>query len=298
MHYEYSTDNLHQFKESFFAILDTRNATGTDNVNNSMHSSMYWDLKEPIRIGKKFFRLTCNLCSFVAPNSFYQINYTNNVLKFTMNSIVYNIQVPYGNYNANTFITQLLSQLPIGFSMTINTNNNIFTLTHSTYNFVIDCQKSTIGSVVGFNSNNYLNSILNTSPISPSTISSSLLSLTFPYTCNFSGLQSLNIYFDDINTKNLDSLNLSNTSIICAVPIDCTVGGLISFQSRTDFEFTITQDVIDYISISLKDDLGNFIDLNNQHFNISLQFNLYGEDVKFHKTFHDILSNPYSDINN
>lgn len=295
MNYEYSTDNLHEFKESFYVVLDSRNATGTENINNSMHSCMYWDLKEPIRIEKKYFRLTCNLCSFVAPNSFYQINYTNNILKFTMNSTVNTIQVAQGNYNANTFITQLLSQLPSGFSMSINTNNNLFTLTHSTYDFVIDCINSTIGAVMGFNSNNIatLKKV-----VSPSVLSSSLLSLTFPFTCNFTGLQSFNVIFDDINTKNIDSINLYNCSTICAIPVDCDVGGLIAFQSRTDFEFSIKQDVIDYIQISLKDDLGNYLDLNNQHFNISLQFNLYGEDVKFHKGFHDILSNPYPQFEN
>jgi len=283
-------DNLHQFKESFYVVLDSRNATGTENINSSMHSCMFWDLKEPIRIEKKFFRLTCNLCSFVSPASFYQVNYTNNVFNFTMNSVVYNIQVSYGNYNANTFITQLLSQLPTGFTMSINTNNNLYTLTHSTYDFIINCNKSTIGNVIGFNSNNL--ATLNKT-VSPSTLSSSLLSLTFPYTCNFEGLQSFNIYLDDINTKNIDSLSLSNTSVISAVPVNCDIGGLIVFQSRNEYEFTINQDVIDYLQISLKDDLGNYLDLNNQNFNIVLQFNLYGEDVKRYIQFHDILKPNY-----
>ena len=290
--YEYinSPDNLHQFKESFYVVLDSRNATGTDNAIESYHSSVYWDLKDPIRIEKRYYRLTCNLCSFVSPASFYQINYTNNIFKFTMNSIIYNIQVVAGNYNANTFMTQLLSQLPTGFTMTINTNNNLFTLTHTTYNFVIDCKNSTIGSVMGFTSNNKATL---TRTVSPSSITSVSFSLIFPYTCNFSGLQSINIFFDDVNTKNIDSLNLCNSSIICSVPVDCNLGGLIAFQSRNDYEFTITQDLVDYVQLSLKDGLGNYIDLNNQHFQCVLQFNLYGEDVKRNISFHDILKNPY-----
>jgi hypothetical protein len=289
--YEYdSTDNLHQFKESFYVVLDSRNATGSENTITSMHSCVYWDLKEPIRIEKKFFRLTCNLCSFISPASFYQINYTNNTFNFTMNSVNYNIQVSYGNYNANTFITQFLSQLPTGFTMTINTNNNLFTLKYTTYNFVIDCKKSTIGNVMGFNSNNF--ATLN-NDILPSTLSSISLSLTFPYTCNFAGLQSFNIYLDDVNTKNIDSINLSNCSVISSIPVDCNLGGLIVFQSRGEYEFSINQGVLDYIQISLKDDLGNYLDLNNQNFNVVLQFNLYGEDVKRYIQFHDILKPNY-----
>ena len=288
-----SVNNLHQFKESFYVVLDSRNATGSENSVPSYNSNMYWDLKEPIVLEKNFYRLTCNLCSFVAPNSFYQINYTNNIFYFTMNSTIYNIQVAYGNYNANTFITQLLSQLPVGFSMSININNNLFTLSHTTYNFVIDSNKSTIGSVMGFSSNNLATL---TKIVSPSTISSTLFTLTFPYTCNFAGLQSLNVSFEDINTKNIDSLNLCNSSIICAIPVDCEVGGLIAFQSRNEYEFTIKQRVLDYIQISLKDDLGNYIDLNNQHFNCVLQFNLYGEDTKQKYEFHDIINNPYPQI--
>lgn len=290
-----SSDNYHQFKESFYVVLDSRNATGTENTTSSMHSNMYWDLKEPITISKRFYRLTCNLCSFVSPASFYQINYTNNAFVFTMNSILYNIQVTYGNYNANTFITQFLSQLPSGFSMTINTNNNLFTLTHTTYDFVINCKTSTIGSVIGFNSND-ITTIKNA--ITPATISSTSKSLLFPYTCNFAGLQSFNIIFADVNTKNIDSLSLSNSSIIGSIPVNCDVGGLIVFQSRNEYEFTISQQVIDYIQIILMDDLGNYIDLNNQHFNSVLQFNLYGEDTKKNYEFHDILKTPYPQFEN
>jgi hypothetical protein len=42
------------------------------------------------------------------------------------------------------------------------------------------------------------------------------------YTCNFNGVQSINIFFDILNSKNIDSFNNSSSSIIELVPVDST----------------------------------------------------------------------------
>jgi hypothetical protein len=194
-----------------------------------------------------------------------------------MNSITYTINIPYGNYNSQNFQTVLLSLLPTGFSLSLNAYNNIFSLSHITYNFSIN-SSSTIYQIMGF--------IQNTS------YSSTLKTLTMPFTCNFSGLNSINILCENIKTHNLDSHDgLSPSSIISTIPINNSQGGMIYFQKYNDFCFDLNGNTIDFLDILISDDLDNKINFNNQHWNLVLQVTLFREIEKpLEDNFNDILA--------
>jgi hypothetical protein len=194
-----------------------------------------------------------------------------------MNSITYTISVPYGNYNSNNFQTILLTLLPAGFAISLNQYNNIFTLTHATYDFTINSM-STIYQIMGFKKF--------------TSYSSSFKSLTFPFTCNFSGLNSINIFCENIKTKNLDSfIELTPSSIISTIPINNSQGGMIYFQKYNDFCFDLKDDTIDYLDILICDDLGNQINFNNQHWNLVLQITLFREiERNIDDNFNDIIA--------
>jgi hypothetical protein len=117
--------------------------------------------------------------------------------------------------------------------------------------------------------------------ISGKTYTSTSMTLTMPYTCNFNGIQSLNIVFENINTKNIDSYTKSNSSIIQTIPVD-VFNPQITYNKSNDFNFTITQQCIDSIQIDLKDNLENFINLNNQNFNLTLYFTNIKDISRFH----------------
>jgi hypothetical protein len=197
--------------------------------------------------------------------------------------IAYNINVPYGNYNSNNFQTMLLSLLPAGFTISLNQYNNVYTLTHTTYDFIINSM-STIYQIMGFQKY--------TSYISISK------SLTFPFTCNFSGLNSINIFCENIKTKNLDSYTeLTPSSIISTIPINNSQGGIIYFQKYNDFCFDLKDDTIDYLDILICDDLSNLINFNNQHWNLVLQVTLYREiERNIDDNFNDIITFGKNDL--
>ena len=46
---------------------------------------------------------------------------------------------------------------------------------------------------------------------------------------------------------------------------------------------------MDFFDVSLKDDLGNLIDLNNQHYNLVLQFDIISDVPRFNNGFHQLL---------
>jgi type 1 fimbria pilin len=116
-------------------------------------------------------------------------------------------------------------------------------------------------------------------------------SLVMPYTCNFNGIQSINIHFDNVNTSNIDSFTETTSSIIQSIPIDYS-SQQITFNKTSRFAFNIVQDTIDFIDIKLMDDLQNLINLNNQHWNLTLYFSKVKDYDRFHytKDFNSILN--------
>jgi len=269
--------SLHTSKEEFLVVLDSRNATTY--LNDSKNSSIMFQFEDSIQKDKNAIKLTCSVMSFTCPVSFYNINSTNNLFSVTISSpspVNYDFYVPPGNYNVNTLITAL-SSIPL--TITFNNLSNKLTLTHSTYNFTIN-SKSTIYGVMGFKNQ--------------TTYTSSSLSVTLPYTVNFAGLNSFNIHFDNIVTRNIDSFTLTNSSIIASIPVNANQAGVIFFNKSFDFEFLVSQNVIDFIQIDLKDDIGTYLDLNNSHWNLTLQFTSYMDKPRKETTFLDITGNNYN----
>ena len=65
---------------------------------------------------------------------------------------------------------------------------------------------------------------------------------------------------------------------------------MVLYDLKNSFEMTIKVSIIDHLVMHMKDDLGIFIDLNNQHWNIVIQFNFYRDVEKNPSTFIDAFS--------
>ena len=270
-----SNNNKYHRTESFIVNLDSRNATSYN--NSSYLSDVIFDLKYPIKRPNDCLYMTCCLQSFTTPISWYLINETNNLLVIYMVGLnLYNVYIPYGNYNAITFQTALLNVLPSGFSITLNSITNKFTLTHNLSDFQI-YPTSTIYQIMGFSKSQLYNSYSNI--------------LILPFTCNFSGLNSFNILVDNIKTSNLDSYEgLSHSSIVSTIPINNASNGVLYFQKYNDFNFDIYDDTIDLINIIIQDDLEQKINFNNQNWNLVLQFNyIRNVEMPYENNFNDIV---------
>lgn len=267
----FDPDRLYTEKENFLVVIDSRNAT--EYTNGSLHSSVHFDLNDPIRFTKNAIRMTCSVLQFQSPNSLYNINETNSILTTIINNITTYYYIDYGNYNCNTLKDKLLSLLPSAFTISFDTTTNKYKFIHSTNNFTIG---GTIGPILGFQT---------------SATSSSLI-LTMPYTCNFNGLQNFNIHMTNIITKNIDSYNKSISNIIQTIPVQ-PGSNTISYIKNADFNFIINQDVIDDIQIDIKDDLNNYLNFNNQHWNLTLYFSIIRDIDRFahSNNFHSILYN-------
>ena len=264
-------------KESFLVVLDSRNATR--HLNGSMNSSAYFEFEDPIQQDDFTIQKSCSVLNFSASNSIYNINETNSYLLINTSIQSYSINIPYGNYNFNT-LQSIIYSIGIGtIQMLLDVNTNIITFTNiDTSLFYID-SKSTLLSVIGgiigqtyFNQGN---------------------KITLPYQCNFNGVNNINIFMSNINTKNIESYTKTNSSIIQSIQVFPYAPQII-FNKTNDYSFTINQKIIDYIQIDIKDDLGRFINFNNTSWNLTLCFTLLKEIPRNVSNFHSIIQNGYN----
>lgn len=263
-------------EESFLVVLDSRNAT--QYLNGSYNSDVIFNIQEPITCDTDIIQMTLGVVSFICPCSFYQINYTNDILNIVLNGIAYTIIIPDGNYQPTNFISTLIGLLPSGFSVTLNQINNKFTITHSTYSFSIIGTTSTIYEVMGFSN--------------ASLVSSTGLTMTLPYSCNFSGLNNINVHIANITNNNIDSWNELDGNLATSIPVNSPPNGVIIYESKTDFKYTIRDSIINHLHIDIKDDLENSIDFSNQHWNLTLCFRKKYEKQMTQTTFLDIMRPP------
>lgn len=201
------------------------------------------------------------------PNSFYVVNYTNNVID--INSISYTI--PVGNYNANTLIIALILLLPT-YTITYNSITNRYTF-NNTSSFTIN-SSSTCKNIIGLGN------------VSQSSISNSL---TLPYSVNFVPLPRINLKSNFFHFNNFNGIDYSN-DLFLSIQNNTNPNSMIHYINQTGIKFKVEDKNITNFVISITDDDGNYINFNNQDTRISLQIDIeYISNINNSLTFSDLL---------
>lgn len=272
-------DSLYTTKENFIIVLDSRNAD--QYLNGSNNSSIKFNLSEPIRRPRTAISMMCSVLQFQAPNSLYNINKYNNTIRINRETIqgepstlYYNdYLIPEGNYNCNTLMNYINANiLPNNLVVTFDAIKNKYSMTMNEY-FNIT---GSLGEIMGWDASQVYTSNVNNLII-------------LPFTCNFNGLQSFNIHFNSIITKNINSFNDSYSSIVQSIPIDGSAK--ISYIKNADFNIIVHNEMINEIQIDLRDDLNRLLNFNNQHWNLTLYFSIIQDIDRFQylDTFNSIL---------
>lgn len=204
------------------------------------------------------FHIYLSVVSCLIPYSFYNINNRNNVLQYSFDGITINtLSIPIGNYNVNSLLSFLKSNL-VAFTITYDNIKNKFTFTHPTNNFMF-MSSSTCLQILGFNNNE--------------TISSFIFSLTSVNCVNVYTIRTVQVN-SNLITYNINKVQKNNFCILCSVPITCTPFSLIEYINRTNFKTNLFLNRISNIKIKLTDDNGNLIDLNGCHYSLTLQLDV------------------------
>lgn len=190
------------------------------------------------------------------PNSFYIVNYTCN--QFVLNGVTYTITK--GNYNVNTFITQLLTLLPAGYAITYSSITTKFTITHTTTDFTINASdpNCTVNSIMGLGTTD---------------LTSVGLTLTLPNVVNFIPLQRLNFRS---NFFNFGCYSTADGASDIFLPLQNNAGqnSIINYVNQTQNKFLIQDRSITTFVISVTDDQNRFINFNGVAWYMTIQIDI------------------------
>ena len=195
------------------------------------------------------------------PNSFYIVNYTNNIL--IVNGTSYTLQR--GNYSATSFATYLLTVLPAGFTITYSNITNRYTISYST-NFTISAT-STVKNIMGIG-NSDLTSVSNT--------------LTLPNCVNFLPLPRLNF--------RTNVFRFGSSDIMLSLQNNAPQMGCINYNNVSGTNFYLEDKTITSFVISVTDDAGNLINFNGVDWYMTMHIDMDVIEDENELTFQNILT--------
>jgi len=202
-----------------------------------------------------------SLESAVFPVSFYIINYSNNVLSYTIEHhgvyTNYSITIPVGNYDYRTLFTTMHTLFNLNthhFTLTLNEIDGRMTMEYKPTSgrvfYRINHSLSTCFRILGFD---YKTDYFPTSNI-----------LLAPFALNLLGIKKLKIYCPQFSSSNLDSTNYATTTIINTIINDQPPWGQINYYNTADETGSkLRVFEMNNIDIRITDEYGALINFNN-----------------------------------
>ena len=211
--------------------------------------------------------------SATIPYSFYNIDSNNNKIYLEFQYLDEDIgeevwsdnitiyEITHGNYNAYQLASYLTNILPL--KVTYDSIKNKFKYTSIGEDNVFDFRfhlETTASSSLGMCEDLQYNTSFSRVLISP-------------YVINLASKQCIYIT-SNYHTGSIDNVISKNYSILCCVPIVGQPYSLISYKNTGNFRTNLFSNLMSYITIRLVDEKNNLIQLNGQHFNITLQIDV------------------------
>tara|TARA_R100001198_G_scaffold96417_1_gene86120 strand:- start:177 stop:1169 length:993 start_codon:yes stop_codon:yes gene_type:complete len=238
-----------------------------EKLNGSMNSNVLFNFKDIMLKSNDILLTTCAVLDAEIPASYYNVNLTNSSTSITRNGVTYLITVPSGNYNANEFITAFTSAYNTASSgtltMTFDTITGKFSLKDTAFDITINNTGSNSYILLGgVDGTDYVFSKTATPPNS------------FNSLANFLGVTRIKILSDSLVSHNVDSNNLTTTTLVDTLGASAGDFGLTVYNSLGR-ESLLLAKRIQSIDIQIKDQNNNFIDFNFINWNITLILNIH-----------------------
>jgi hypothetical protein len=203
------------------------------------------------------------------PVSFYNVNYTNNVLNYQISSVNYSISADVGNYSFTSLATNLIAKFLANghiFSITINKQNGLVTFSTTGTNFIF--QTSSMFTILGLLTNK----------------NSTSFNLVCDYPFSVLGVTKIKIVSQFFNSYNIDSANNGLSNNLALIPIDQPSFGLVVYENKSNSKYTLRTYTLDEIDIQILDQNNNLINFNNIDWQITLLLEITREVIEQSQT--------------
>ena len=250
--------------ENKLIVLNSKDA---DKLNAELLSDVNFKFKDILKAEENILYVSCSLLSAEIPCSFYNININNQLLIYTINGVEYSLIVQEGNYNATSFITEIVSQFNSdthghSINMTFNKITGKLTITKLTgaFDIIIQSSGSSMYEVLGLLTDNDY------------TITTTLVC---PYMLNLLGVKKLKIFTNSISLANYDSNGHTSGSLLHTISVDVPSYSLLVYQNNHLALTRVMNKTINEIHIQIRDENHKLIDFNNVYWNLTIVLNIY-----------------------
>ena len=250
--------------------------SGADIKNGDLNSELRYNLSGLIKKDKYILYNTIRVIHAELPYSFYIVNEYNNILDLSIGRII----IPFGNYNANSFMKTLEDLTVNAFNILFNTTNGKFTF-HYNSEFQI-LSSTTCYDLIGIKQNKQYSS------------SGGILECELP--ANFLGSKNIyiklpNVILENYNTKTKDYITL------LTIPLNVPPFGIVMYDNGTSSKNLVKNSQLDYLDIAIYDDNNNLIDFNGIEWNIVIEIETTLQVQQNLKTINEYLGELYNNQN-
>jgi hypothetical protein len=244
-------------------LIALNSSSATQYLNGTYKSNLIFDFRSILTPNSSILYVNGGVQSAQIPASFYNVDITNNVFSYTVNGIAYNIQVPIGNYNYNTLVTQMATLFLVNghtFTFALNRNSNILTMTLTTAATWNNILPSSIYYILGL-TNTTTTIIANT--------------ITCPQLFNLINPKRLKIYSNNLAIDSFDSIDGTTNNLIETISVNAAPFGLILYSNIDGTYGHLRARYLSTIDITIKDELNNFVNFNNIDWVITIVLIIY-----------------------
>lgn len=236
-------------------------------LNGNQKSNVVFNFKDVMLKSNDIIMVTMSLLDAEIPASYYNVNSNNNKTSITRNSVTYSIVMTNGNYNVLQYIDDFktLYNTATGgtLAMTFDSITGKISMKDTAFNLTINENLSTSYKLLG--------ALEGTNPTFSKTASPAD---AFDAPCNFLGVTRIKILSESLVSQNIDSHNLTTTTLIDTIGGTAGDFGLNIFNSLGR-ESLLLAKRIQNIDIQLRDQDNNFIDFNAIDWNISILLKIH-----------------------
>lgn len=245
-------------------LISLNSSSSTRYNNGSALSDVVFDFNNILTPDESYVYIEGGVqqCQIVA--SFYNVETTNNVFNYTVSSVAYNIQIPAGNYNYTSLVTQMTALFLVNghtFDFSLNRASNILTLTLTSVGSWTQILPSTSGLILGFNTSTTYAITGNTR--------------TMPNLFNLLGVKKLKIYSQNLAIDSVDSVGNQTNNLIETISVNVAGFGLILYNNIDSTYGHLKTGYLSTIDIQIRDELGNFINFNGVNWSMTIVLIIY-----------------------
>jgi len=273
----------------------TINSANAEKLNGDFLSNIVFNFKDVVKTLTEATN-TVSLQSVEMPFSIYNVGYNKNTISLRItkqngDTVNHTLTLTEGNYNANTFRTEVigkfLAETTFAILMELSPTTGLFNLTPTTnalQNVIILFNGTTCNKIIGLKQDKTFSFNLN-SPTS------------FDFPANFLGVKKLSLYSDALAGNNIDSNSLGENTLINTISVNAPAWGLITYNNASLNESILQNSFINRIDLQIRDEDGLLVDFNNTDYEMTFILKTYRDYKERLKVggFSDLVRNERRD---